>query len=155
MSSSTAQLTDFSLDILGRYLCNGFDEAMRSTDKNAGRPDGGPQSDARPFNAIIIGGGSFGGILAQHLLYADDTNSYRILILEAAGTRFPSTFRTFHCSVSRWKCGDCRGSAIPRTDILVLPIRLEAARCSSAAGHLGCSTRKWPRVGGHRMWSRR
>ena len=63
MSSSTAQLTDFSLDILGRYLCNGFDEAMRSTDKNAGRPDGGPQSDARPFNAIIIGGGSFGSFI--------------------------------------------------------------------------------------------
>src|SRR5215469_8019993 len=82
-SSKTAQLTDFTVDILGRYICNGLDEALHSTDKNAQRPDGSPQSDARPFNAIIIGGGSFGGILAQHLLYADETNSYRILLLEA------------------------------------------------------------------------
>jgi hypothetical protein len=82
-TSKSAQSTDFSLDILGRYMCNGLDEAMHSMDKGATRPDGSPQSDARPFNAIIIGGGSFGGVLAQHLLYADDTNSYRILVLEA------------------------------------------------------------------------
>src|ERR1700730_8376030 len=88
-SSKTAQLTDFTLDVLGRYLCNGFDEAMHSMDKNAGRPDGSPQSDARPFNAIVIGGGSFGGILAQHLMYADQTNSYRILVLEAGRYSFP------------------------------------------------------------------
>src|SRR2546421_6958583 len=79
-SSNNAQTTDFSLDVLGRYMCNGFDEAMHSADKNGSRPDGSPQSDARPFNAIIIGGGSFGGVLAQHLLYADETNSYRILV---------------------------------------------------------------------------
>ena len=93
MSSSTAQFTDFSLDILGRYMCNGFDEAMRSMDKNAQRPDGSPQSDARPFNAIIIGGGSFGGVLAQHLLYADVTNSYRILVLEAGRHSLPEHFQ--------------------------------------------------------------
>jgi len=92
-TSGSAQLTDFSLDILGRYLCNGFDEAMHSTDKNAQRPDGSPQSDARPFNAIIIGGGSFGGILAQHLLYADVTNSFRILVLEAGRHSLPEHFQ--------------------------------------------------------------
>jgi hypothetical protein len=93
MSSSTAQFTDFSLDILGRYMCNGFDEAMHSMDKNAQRPDGSPQSDARPFNVIVIGGGSFGGILAQHLLYADETNSYRILVLEAGRHSLPEHFQ--------------------------------------------------------------
>ena len=67
-SSKTAQLTDFTVDILGRFMCNGLDEALHSTDKNAQRPDRSPQRDARPFNAIIIGGRSFGGILAQHLL---------------------------------------------------------------------------------------
>jgi choline dehydrogenase-like flavoprotein len=82
-SSKVPQFTDFTIDILGRYMCNGLDEALHSIDKNAQRPDGSPQSDARPFNAIIIGGGSFGGVLAQHLLYADKTNSYRILVLEA------------------------------------------------------------------------
>lgn len=92
-TSKSAQLTDFTMDILGRYMCNGFDEAMHSADKNAQRPDGSPQSDARPFNAIIIGGGSFGGVLAQHLLYADETNSYRILVLEAGRNSLPEHFQ--------------------------------------------------------------
>jgi len=74
-------------------MCNGFDEAMHSIDGNAQRPDGSPQSDARPFNAIIIGGGSFGGVLAQHLLYADETNSYRILVLEAGRNSLPEHFQ--------------------------------------------------------------
>lgn len=81
-TTTVSQQTDFSKDVLGRYMCNGLDEALHSTDKNAFRPDGSPQSDARPFNAIVIGGGSFGSIFAQHLLYADKTNSYRILVLE-------------------------------------------------------------------------
>ena len=92
-TSSTPQFTDFSRDILGRYMCNGLDEAMRSMDKNGQRPDGSPQSDARPFNAIIVGGGSFGGVLAQHLLFADDTNSYRILVLEAGQHSLPEHFQ--------------------------------------------------------------
>jgi choline dehydrogenase-like flavoprotein len=92
-TSKTAQLTDFTTDVLGRYMCNGFDEAMHSTDTNGQRPDGSPQSDARPFNAIIIGGGSFGGILAQHLLYSDETNSYRILVLEAGRHSLPEHFQ--------------------------------------------------------------
>lgn len=61
--------------MLGRFTCNGLDEALRSTDKSA-RPD------ARPFDLIILGGGSFGGVLAQHLLYNDKTHSHRILVLE-------------------------------------------------------------------------
>lgn len=73
-TSPTPQYTDFSKDVLGRYVCNGLDEAMRST---AGRPD------ARPFDIIIIGGGAFGGTLAQHLLYSDKLWSHRILVLEA------------------------------------------------------------------------
>ena len=92
-SSKTAQLTDFTVDILGRYMCNGLDEALHSIDKNAQRPDGSPQSDARPFNAIIIGGGSFGGVLAQHLLYADQINSYRILVLEGGRHSLPEHFQ--------------------------------------------------------------
>ena len=30
-TSPTPQYTDFSKDVLGRYVCNGLDEAMRST----------------------------------------------------------------------------------------------------------------------------
>ena len=74
MTSQTVQYTDFSKDILGRYICNGLDEALRST---TGRVD------AKPFDIIIIGGGSFGGALAQHLLYSDKSRAHRILLLEA------------------------------------------------------------------------
>jgi hypothetical protein len=62
MTSPTAQYTDFSKDVIGRYVCNGLDEALRST---SGRPD------AKPFDVVIVGGGSFGGAAAQHLLYSD------------------------------------------------------------------------------------
>jgi choline dehydrogenase-like flavoprotein len=74
MTSPTAQYTDFSKDVLGRYVCNGLDEALRST---TGRPD------AKPFDIVIVGGGSFGGALAQHLLYSDKFRGHRILVLEA------------------------------------------------------------------------
>ena len=73
-TSPTAQYTDFSKDVLGRYVCNGLDEALAST---SGRPD------ARPFDIVIVGGGAFGGTLAQHLLYADRLANHRILVLEA------------------------------------------------------------------------
>lgn len=69
-----AQYTDFSKDVLGRYICNGLDEALLSTFARA---------DARPFDIIIVGGGSFGGALAQHLLYSDRGRAHRILVLEA------------------------------------------------------------------------
>ena len=70
-TSPTPQYTDFSKDVLGRYICNGLDEALRST---SGRPD------ARPFDIIIVGGGSFGGAAAQHLLYNDLFHNHRILV---------------------------------------------------------------------------
>ena len=59
-TSPTAQYTDFSKDVLGRYVCNGLDEALHSTSGRA---------DARAFDIVVVGGGSFGGALAQHLLY--------------------------------------------------------------------------------------
>ena len=82
-TTSQAQTTDFTQDVLGRYICNGFDEAMHSMDKNGARPDGSPQSDAQPFDIIVIGGGSFGPVFAQHLFAKDKTHSHRILVLDA------------------------------------------------------------------------
>jgi choline dehydrogenase-like flavoprotein len=81
-TSPNTPVTDFTRDVLGRFTCNGLDEALRSADK-------GVRPDARPFDLIILGGGSFGGVLAQHLLYNDKTHSHRILVLEAGRFLLP------------------------------------------------------------------
>ena len=80
MTSPTPQYTDFSKDVLGRYSCNGLDEALASA---TGRPDG------RPFDIIVIGGGSFGPALAQHTLDSDTFANHRILVLDAGPFLFP------------------------------------------------------------------
>ncbi|HEV8261413.1 MAG TPA: family 16 glycoside hydrolase [Burkholderiales bacterium] len=79
------ETSSFSKDVIGRYVCNGLDEAILSGDPNP-RPDLGrtfPRSDARPFDVIILGGGTFGSALAQHLFSNDVAGSHRILVLEA------------------------------------------------------------------------
>jgi len=72
------QDTSFTFDIPGRYICNTLDEALDST--NTGLSD---QADARPFDFIVIGGGSFGAALTARLFNIDLTHSHRILVLEA------------------------------------------------------------------------
>jgi choline dehydrogenase-like flavoprotein len=83
MTAKQSQETDFTRDVLGRYICNGMDEALASTNPNGQRQNGAPQNDARPFDIIVIGGGSFGPIFAQHLFFADQAHSHRILVLDA------------------------------------------------------------------------
>ena len=82
-TSKNPQPTDFTQDVLGRYICNGLDEALNSINKNGQRPDGTPQNDARPFDIIVIGGGSFGPAFAQHLFFKDKSHRHRILVLDA------------------------------------------------------------------------
>src|SRR5215207_1115027 len=74
------QTTPFTRDVVGRYVCNGLDEALAST---SGDPD------ARPFDLIVIGGGSFGTVLAARLARRDVTGAHRILVLEAGPYTYP------------------------------------------------------------------
>ena len=72
----TAQSTPFTLDNMGRFICNTLQEAFDSTAETvAGR--------WRQFDMIIIGGGTFGAVAAEHLFITDTTRSRRILVLEA------------------------------------------------------------------------
>jgi len=59
----------------GRYICNTLDEARASTDTTA-RPD------ARPFDIVIVGGGTFGAALASAIFQRDKERRHRILVLE-------------------------------------------------------------------------
>lgn len=82
VTSPNVQSTDFTRDVIGRYVCNGLDEAIAST-------NGG----ASPFQYIILGGGTFGGALASFLTGLDPSVSAsgdpfkrynsRVLVLEA------------------------------------------------------------------------
>jgi choline dehydrogenase-like flavoprotein len=77
-TSPRAQRTDFSLDIAGRYTCNGLDEAVAST-----------SSGGRPFDLIVVGGGSFGAALAQQLFANDQAQVHRVLVLEGGPLALP------------------------------------------------------------------
>lgn len=79
---ATAQYTPFSKDVMGRYVCNGLDEALASTDSSR-------SANARMFDIIIVGGGSFGSVCAQHLFTQDTTHSHRILVLEGGPFSIP------------------------------------------------------------------
>lgn len=75
MALLTSQSTSFTLDNMGRYLCNTSQEARAS----AAQPTAGRKRD---FDVIVIGGGSFGSAIAARLFTLDRTHSRRILVLE-------------------------------------------------------------------------
>ncbi len=79
---ATSPVTPFSRDVMGRYVCNGLDEALESADR-------GRRPDARPFDTIIIGGGTFGCVLAQELFARDAARRHRILVLEGGPLLLP------------------------------------------------------------------
>lgn len=60
------QRTTLSLDLLGRYVCSTWDEAIN----NGGQP----------FDVVIIGAGMFGGYCADHLFRS---TNLRVLVLDA------------------------------------------------------------------------
>src|SRR2546425_11697906 len=78
----TSEETTFTLDNMGRFLCNTLQEALDSTTVQVA----GKQ---RNFDAIVIGGGTFGAVIASSLLFADVPHSRRILVLEAGPFALP------------------------------------------------------------------
>lgn len=70
------QDTDLALDLPGRFICNTLDEAYASLGVTVA-------GQRRDFDVIIIGGGTFGAVMAAQLLLHDPTQSRRILVLEA------------------------------------------------------------------------
>jgi hypothetical protein len=62
----TTEDTTFTRDVLGRYICNTFNEALVTIDPAARAAAGlSARGDLRPFDFIIIGGGTFGTALAN------------------------------------------------------------------------------------------
>jgi len=65
------QDTACSFDVLGRYACNIPEEALDSAVSGRG------QANARLFDQIVIGGGSFGAVDATRLFNRDITGGHR------------------------------------------------------------------------------
>jgi GMC oxidoreductase len=64
------QRTSLSLDVMGRFICNTWDEAVN----NGGKP----------FDAVVIGAGMFGGYCAEKIFRGVGAPSnLRVLVLEA------------------------------------------------------------------------
>jgi choline dehydrogenase-like flavoprotein len=79
MATVGIEKTSFTLDVMGRFTCNTDAEALAAVS----RPD------ARPFDVIVVGGGSFGPILAENVYFDDKTHSRRVLVLEAGPMVLP------------------------------------------------------------------
>lgn len=71
---TTTERTSFTKDVQGRYLCNNL------TEVDAWKSAGG-----RPFDFIIVGGGTFGSAIAEHLWFRQKQagGGLRTLVVEA------------------------------------------------------------------------
>src|SRR5262249_14769008 len=83
MAAPITLSTTFSLDDIGRYVCNTLDEATASQDFAI-------HSDARPFDVIVIGGGRFGAVDATHLADISASIPLRVLVLDAGPLALPA-----------------------------------------------------------------
>lgn len=70
------QRTSLSLDVLGRFVCSTWDEAIHN---------GGP-----PFDAVVIGAGMFGGYCAEKIYRLGAANNLRVLVLDAGPFLVPT-----------------------------------------------------------------
>lgn len=65
------QDTEFARDLLGRYVCSTYDEAVN----NGGRP----------FDVVVIGAGMFGAYVADKIYRGSADQNLRVLLLDAGG----------------------------------------------------------------------
>jgi choline dehydrogenase-like flavoprotein len=73
------QQTTFSYDVLGRYVCNNWQEIT------AAQGVGG-----YPFDAIVIGAGMYGAYCAEKLYRLGASSALRVLVLDAGAFLLPS-----------------------------------------------------------------
>jgi hypothetical protein len=73
------QRTTLGLDALGRYICNTWDEATANS--------------TRLFDAVIIGGGMFGGYCADKIYRLGAQNNLKVLVLEAGPFLIPTHYQ--------------------------------------------------------------
>ena len=71
---TTTERTSFTKDVQGRYLCNNLAEV-----------DAWKSAGGRPFDFIIVGGGTFGSAIAEHLWFRQKQagGGLRTLVVEA------------------------------------------------------------------------
>jgi 3-keto-disaccharide hydrolase/GMC oxidoreductase len=72
--AKSTERTSFTKDVQGRYLCNDINEV------NAWKSSGG-----RPFDVIVVGGGTFGAAIAEHIWFRQKQTGggLRTLVIEA------------------------------------------------------------------------
>src|SRR3989441_9286710 len=70
------QQTEFSHDVLGRWVCSTWPEV---------RDNGGD-----PFDVVVIGAGMFGGYIADKLYRRGENIGLRVLVVEAGSFLLPT-----------------------------------------------------------------
>jgi choline dehydrogenase-like flavoprotein len=112
----TTEYTTFTRDVFGRYICNTFDEALVTIDPNARAAAGLPaRGDLRPFDFVIIGGGTFGAALAEHLWFRSTNRSERILVMEGGPFVLPEHVQ--NAPVLGLGAGDPRKDHLPQKEV--------------------------------------
>ena len=86
-----SEFTTFTIDNMGRFLCNTLQEALDSTTV----PVGGKP---RGFDVIVIGGGTFGSVMA-HKLFANENGQAGGFIGLQSYANSPVAFRHIRVKV--------------------------------------------------------
>jgi choline dehydrogenase-like flavoprotein len=73
------QQTAFSYDVMGRYICNNWQEILAAQGLGS-----------YPFDAVVIGAGMYGAYCAEKLYRRGSPHALRILVLEAGAFLLPS-----------------------------------------------------------------